>query len=194
MIVFGTGFHAHHCRPADRQAACADATAQPELLPSDLGMAARTAYCSASTVTNFPNLFRLEGVAAARPATNSHVFQEECQVAYAMDRAAADALSLASPAHRGPRFDEPARLRPAVHGQYGLAGHPSWSTSAACTGQAGRSRTPTGVASVPLVPARRRGEYRRVTRRFDPAPVMHATADYCPTYAAATTLTPEMKA
>ena len=35
-------------------------------------------------MTNFPNLFRLGGAGSAT-GHNSHVFQEECQVAYAMD-------------------------------------------------------------------------------------------------------------
>ena len=77
VIIFGTGFHvidppiAAHLRGRDGRTLAECWNGRPHTY---LGV----------TMTNFPNLFRLGGAGSAT-GHNSHVFQEECQVAYAMD-------------------------------------------------------------------------------------------------------------
>ena len=151
VIIFGTGFHvtdppiAGHLRGRDGRTLAESWNGAPH---SYLGV----------TVTNFPNLFRLGGAGSAT-GHNSHVFQEECQVAYAMD-----ALRLMR--SRGiTSVEVRAGEQRAYMDQYKarLAGT-VW-TSGGCTSF---YQGADGVASA-LWPASTQ-EYRRAVRRFDPAP------------------------
>jgi cation diffusion facilitator CzcD-associated flavoprotein CzcO len=151
VIIFGTGFHvtdppiAANLRGRDGRtlAECWDGSPR-----TYLGV----------TITNFPNLFRLGGTGSAT-GHNSHVFQEECQVSYAMD-----ALHLMR--SRGITSIE---VRPEEQHAYterhtelltktvwSVGGCKSWYQDA------------SGVASVNW-PAPTLA-YRRATRLFDPAP------------------------
>ena len=115
-------------------------------------------------MTNFPNLFRLGGPGSAT-GHNSHVFQEESQVAYAMD-----ALRLMR-ARGITSVEVRAEEQRAYVGQHTarLAGT-VWSVGGCTNLYQGAD----GVASVNW-PAPT-FEYRRATRRFDPAPYQLRTA------------------
>ena len=151
VIIFGTGFHvtdppiAAHLRGRDGRTLAECWNGSPRTY---LGV----------TVTNFPNLFRLGGAGSAT-GHNSHVFQEECQVAYAMDALrlmrARGITSIEARAEEQRAYIEQftARLAGTV---WSVGGCKSWYQDA------------SGVASVNW-PAPTR-EYRRATRRFDPAP------------------------
>ncbi len=157
VIVFGTGFHvtdppiAGRLRGRDGRTLTECWNGRPHTY---LGV----------TVTNFPNLFRLGG-AGSTTGHNSHVFQEECQVAYAMD--ALRLMRSRGIASIEVRADDQrayvqqfmARLAGTV---WSVGGCKSWYQDA------------DGVASVPW-PASTL-EYRRVTRRFDPGPYTQRTA------------------
>ncbi len=157
VIVFGTGFRvidppiAERLRGRDGRTLAECWNGRPHTY---LGV----------TVTNFPNLFRLGG-AGSTTGHNSHVFQEECQVAYAMD--ALRLMRSRRIASIEVRADEQrayieqftARLAGTV---WSAGGCKSWYQDA------------DGVASVTW-PASTR-EYRRATRRFDPAPYALRTA------------------
>ncbi len=157
VIIFGTGFH----------------VTDPPIAASLRGRDGRTlAECwdgsprtfLGVTVTNFPNLFRLGGAGSAT-GHNSHVFQEECQVAYAMD-----ALNLMR--MRGITSIEVGREEQRAYTQrhtelltktvWSVGGCKSWYQDA------------RGVASVNW-PAPTFA-YRRATCRFDPAPYELRTA------------------
>ena len=116
------------------------------------------------TMTNFPNLFRLGGPGSAT-GHNSHVFQEESQVAYAMD-----ALHLMR-ARGISSVEVRAEEQRTYVGQHTarLAGT-VWSVGGCTNFYQGAD----GVASVNW-PAPT-FEYRRATRRFDPAPYQLRTA------------------
>ena len=158
VIIFGTGFHvtdppiAAHLRGRDGRTLAECWNGSPHTY---LGV----------TVTNFPNLFRLGGAGSAT-GHNSHVFQEECQVAYAMD--ALRLMRARGIASVEVRADDQrayieqfmARLAGTV---WSVGGCKSWYQDA------------DGVASVTW-PAST-WEYRRATRRFDPAPYALRTAD-----------------
>ncbi len=157
VIIFGTGFHvtdppiAEQLRGRDGRTLSECWNGRPHTY---LGV----------TVTNFPNLFRLGG-AGSTTGHNSHVFQEECQVAYTMD--ALRLMRSRGIASIEVRADEQraymeqfmARLARTV---WSAGGCKSWYQDA------------DGVASVTW-PASTQ-EYRRVTRRFDPAPYRLRTA------------------
>ena len=157
VIIFGTGFHvtdppiAAHLRGRDGRTLAECWNGSPRTY---LGV----------TVTNFPNLFRLGGAGSAT-GHNSHVFQEECQVAYAMDALrlmrARGITSIEARAEEQRAYTEQftARLAGTV---WSAGGCKSWYQDA------------SGVASVTW-PAPTR-EYRRATRRFDPAPYALRTA------------------
>ena len=157
VIIFGTGFHvtdppiAAHLRGRDGRTLAECWNGSPHTY---LGV----------TVTNFPNLFRLGGAGSAT-GHNSHVFQEECQVAYAMD-----ALRLMR-ARGITSVEVRAEEQRAYIGQHTarLAGT-VWSVGGCTNFYQGAD----GVASVnwpaPTL------EYRRATRRFDPAPYQLRTA------------------
>ena len=161
VIIFGTGFHvidppiAAHLRGRDGRtlADCWDGSPH-----TYLGV----------TVTNFPNLFRLGGAGSAT-GHNSHVFQEECQVAYAMDalrlmRARGIAsVEVRAEEQRAYTGQYTARLAGTV---WSVGGCKSWYQDA------------SGVALVTW-PAPTR-EYRRATRRFDSAPYALRTAGVAP--------------
>ena len=157
VIVFGTGFHvtdppiAEHLRGRDGRTLAACWNGSPHTY---LGV----------TVTNFPNLFRLGGAGSAT-GHNSHVFQEECQVAYAMD-----ALRLMSA--RGitsveVRVEE---QRAYVEQHTARLAGTVWSVGGCESFYQGAD----GVASLNW-PAET-WKYRRATRRFDPAPYELRTA------------------
>ncbi len=161
VIIFGTGFHvadppiAGHLRGRDGRtlAECWNGTPH--------------AYLGV-TVTNFPNLFRLGGAGSAT-GHNSHVFQEECQVAYAMD-----ALRLMRSRGIASVEVRPEEQRAYTeHYKARLAGT-VWSVG----GCKSFYQDADGVASV-LWPASAR-EYHRATRRFDPAPYALRTAAPAP--------------
>ncbi len=157
VIIFGTGFHvadppiAEHLRGRDGRtlAECWDGSPH--------------AYLGV-TITNFPNLFRLGGAGSAT-GHNSHVFQEECQVSYAMDalrlmRARGiTSVEVRAEDQRAYIARDRARLAATV-----------WSVGGCRSFYQGAD----GVASVNW-PASTR-EYRRATRRFDPAPYALRTA------------------
>ena len=157
VIIFGTGFHvtdppiAAHLRGRDGRTLAECWNGSPRTY---LGV----------TVTNFPNLFRLGG-AGSTTGHNSHVFQEECQVAYAMDALrlmrARGITSIEARAEEQRAYTEQftARLAGTV---WSVGGCKSWYQDA------------SGVASVTW-PAPT-WEYRRATRRFDPAPYALRTA------------------
>ena len=161
VIIFGTGFHvtdppiAAHLRGRDGRTLAECWNGSPRTY---LGV----------TVTNFPNLFRLGGAGSAT-GHNSHVFQEECQVAYAMDALrlmrARGITSIEARAEEQRAYTEQftARLAGTV---WSVGGCKSWYQDA------------SGVASVTW-PAPTR-EYRRATRRFDPAPYALRTAGAAP--------------
>lgn len=116
------------------------------------------------TVTNFPNLFRLGGAGSAT-GHNSHVFQEECQVAYMMD-----ALRLMR--SRGitsieVRADEQRAYTRRYTSQLART---VWSTGG-CTSW---YQDADGVASTNWPAATL--AYRRAVRHFDPAPYELRTA------------------
>jgi cation diffusion facilitator CzcD-associated flavoprotein CzcO len=157
VIIFGTGFRvvdppiAEHLRGRDGRTLAECWNGRPHTY---LGV----------TVTNFPNLFRLGG-AGSTTGHNSHVFQEECQVAYAMDalrmmrsRCIAS-IEVRADEQRAYMKQFTARLAGTV---WSVGGCKSWYEDA------------DGLASVTW-PASTR-EYRRATRRFDPAPYTLRTA------------------
>ena len=160
-IIFGTGFHvtdmpiAEHLRGRDGRTLAECWNGSPH------------AYLGV-TVTNFPNLFRLGGAGSAT-GHNSHVFHEECQVAYAMDALrlmrSRDIASVEVRAAEQRAYTEhyKARLAGTV---WSVGGCKSWYQDA------------DGMASV-LWPASTR-EYRRAVRRFDPAPYTLRTAAAAP--------------
>ena len=152
VIIFGTGFHVTDPPIADAPAR----TRRADL--AECWNGTPHTYLGV-TVTNFPNLFRLGGAGSAT-GHNSHVFHEECQVAYAMDalrlmrsrgiasvevRAAEQRASTRRTTRRGWRAQ-------------------SGRSAAARAG----TRTPTAWPRS-SAPASTR-EYRRAVRRFDPAP------------------------
>lgn len=157
VIIFGTGFHVTdppisaklRGRDGRTLAECWDGSPR-----TYLGV----------TITSFPNLFRLGGAGSAT-GHNSHVFQEECQVAYAMD-----ALRLMR--GRGITSIEVRDEEQSAYAQrhtelltktvWTVGGCKSWYQDA------------SGVASVNW-PAPTLA-YRRATRRFDPAPYELRTA------------------
>ena len=157
VIIFGTGFHvtdppiAGHLRGRDGRTLAECWNGSPRTY---LGV----------TITNFPNLFRLGGAGSAT-GHNSHVFQEECQVRYAMDALrlmhARDIISVEVRAEQQRAYVEQhaARLAATV-----------WSVGGCRSFYQGAD----GVASVNW-PAPTR-EYQRATRRFDPAPYALRTA------------------
>ena len=138
MIIFGTGFHvtdppiAGRLRGRDGRTLAECWNGRPHTY---LGV----------TVTNFPNLFRLGG-AGSTTGHNSHVFQEECQVAYAMD--ALRLMRSRGIASIEVRADDQRAYIAAVHGAAG--GH----------GLVGRRLQE-------LVPGRRRGRLGHLAR-LDP--------------------------
>ncbi|MGB6457437.1 MAG: NAD(P)/FAD-dependent oxidoreductase [Streptosporangiaceae bacterium] len=157
VIIFGTGFRvidppiAERLRGRDGRTLAECWNGRPHTY---LGV----------TVTNFPNLFRLGG-AGSTTGHNSHVFQEECQVAYAMDalrlmrsRGIAS-IEVRADEQRAYMKQFTARLAGTV---WSAGGCTSW------------YQDTDGVASVTW-PASTR-EYRRATRRFDPAPYALRTA------------------
>ncbi|MFI1396488.1 flavin-containing monooxygenase [Streptomyces sp. NPDC020681] len=157
VIVFGTGFHvtdppiAEHLRGRDGRTLAECWNGSPHTY---LGV----------TVTNFPNLFRLGGAGSAT-GHNSHVFQEECQVAYAMDalrlmRARGiTSVEVRVEEQRAYVEQHTARLAGTV-----------WSVGGCESFYQGAD----GVASLNW-PAET-WKYRRATRRFDPAPYELRTA------------------
>ncbi len=162
VIIFGTGFHvtdppiAEHLRGRDGRTLAECWNGSPHTY---FGV----------TVTNFPNLFRLGGAGSAT-GHNSHVFQEECQVRYAMDALrlmrsrGITSVEVRAGEQRAYMEQYKARLAGTV---WSVGGCKSWYQDA------------DGVASVPW-PASTR-EYRRVTRRFDPAPyALRTTAAAAP--------------
>ena len=157
VIIFGTGFHvtdppiAANLRGHDGRtlAECWDGSPR-----TYLGVA----------ITNFPNLFRLGGAGSAT-GHNSHVFQEECQVAYAME-------ALHVMRSRGISSIE---VRAADQCSYTqrhteLLADTVWSVG----GCKNWYQDASGVASVNW-PAPTLA-YRRATRRFDPGPYELRTA------------------
>ncbi len=151
VIVFGTGFRVIDPPIADRLRGRDGRT-----LAECWNGRPRT-YLGV-TVTNFPNLFRLGGAGSAT-GHNSHVFQEECQVAYVMDalrlmrsRRIAS-IEVQADEQRAYMEQFTARLAGTV---WSAGGCKSWYQDA------------DGLASFTW-PASTR-EYRRATRRFDPAP------------------------
>ncbi|WP_406430396.1 NAD(P)/FAD-dependent oxidoreductase [Streptomyces sp. NBC_01589] len=161
VIIFGTGFHvsdppiAEQLRGRDGRTLAECWNGSPHTY---LGV----------TVTNFPNLFRLGGAGSAT-GHNSHVFQEECQVVYVMDALrqmrARDITSIEVRAADQRAYIEQhtARLAGTV---WSVGGCKSWYQDA------------TGVASGNWHASTL--EYRRATRRFDPAPYELRTATTAP--------------
>jgi cation diffusion facilitator CzcD-associated flavoprotein CzcO len=116
------------------------------------------------TVTNFPNLFRIGGAGSAT-GHNSHVFQEECQVAYVMD-----ALRLMR-ARGITRVEVRADEQRAYTQRYtAQVARTVWSTGG-CTSW---YQDADGVASTNWPAATL--AYRRAMRRFDPEPYELRTA------------------
>ncbi|QUW83974.1 NAD(P)/FAD-dependent oxidoreductase [Streptomyces mirabilis] len=163
VIIFGTGFHvadpplADHLRGRDGRTLAECWNGSPHTY---LGV----------TVTNFPNLFRLGGAGSAT-GHNSHVFQEECQVAYAMDalhlmRARGiTSVEVRAEEQRAYVEQHTARLAGTV-----------WSVGGCNSFYQGAD----GVASLNWPDAT--WKYRRATRRFDPAPYeLRTTAAVAPT-------------
>lgn len=157
VIIFGTGFHvtdpplAERLRGRDGRTLAECWNGSPRTY---LGV----------TVTNFPNLFRLGGAGSAT-GHNSHVFQEECQVAYAMDalrlmRARGiTSVEVRAEEQRAYVGQQTARLAGTV-----------WSVGGCSSFYQGAD----GVASLNW-PAET-WKYRRATRRFDTAPYGIRTA------------------
>ncbi|WP_405997195.1 flavin-containing monooxygenase [Streptomyces sp. NBC_00829] len=151
VIVFGTGFHvsdppiAQHLRGRDGRTLAECWNGNPHTY---LGV----------TVTNFPNLFRLGGPGSAT-GHNSHVFQEECQVAYAMD-----ALRLMRA--RGITSIEvrAAEQRAYVGQQTAKLARTVWSVGGCQSFYQGTDGVAWGNWPDTT------WKYRRLTRRFDPAP------------------------
>ncbi|WP_327321947.1 NAD(P)/FAD-dependent oxidoreductase [Streptomyces sp. NBC_01210] len=157
VIIFGTGFHvsdppiAEHLRGRDGRTLAECWNGNPHTY---LGI----------TVTNFPNLFRLGGAGSAT-GHNSHVFQEECQVAYAMDALrlmrARGITSIEVRATDQNTYIEQQTAR--------LAGT-VWSVGGCTSFYQGAD----GLASANWPDAT--WKYRRTTRRFDPTPYELRTA------------------
>lgn len=157
VIIFGTGFHvsdpplAAHLRGRDGRTLAECWNGSPHTY---LGV----------TVTNFPNLFRLGGAGSAT-GHNSHVFQEECQVAYAMDALrlmrsrGLTSVEVRAEEQRAYLEEYVARLARTV-----------WSVGGCESFYQGAD----GVASLNW-PAET-WKYRRALRRFDPAPYELRTA------------------
>ncbi|MBR7835146.1 MULTISPECIES: flavin-containing monooxygenase [Actinospica] len=157
VIIFGTGFHVNDAPMAGRLRGRDGRTL------AEYWNGRPRAYLGVTT-SNFPNLFRL-GCAGSATGHNSHVFQEECQVAYAMDalrlmrsRAIA-AVEVRAEAQEAYVETYTARLGRTV---WAVGGCNSWYQ---------------GADGIPWSnwPASTR-EYRRATRRFDPAPYELRTA------------------
>jgi cation diffusion facilitator CzcD-associated flavoprotein CzcO len=151
VIIFGTGFHvadppiAEHLRGRDGRTLAACWNGRPHTY---LGI----------TVTNFPNLFRLGGAGSAT-GHNSHVFQEECQVAYLIDALALmrsrgiSSLEVRAEEQNAYMAQTTAKLADTV---WSIGGCKSFYLDA------------SGEASVNWPGPT--WQYRRATRRFDPAP------------------------
>ena len=122
-------------------------------------------------MTNFPNLFRLGGAGSAT-GHNSHVFQEECQVAYLIDALALmrshgiTSIEVRAEEQNAYMAQTTAKLADTV---WSVGGCNSFYLDAA------------GEASVNWPGPTR--QYRRATRRFDPAPYqLHTLAATVPTH------------
>ena len=157
VIIFGTGFHvtdppiSARLRGRDGRTLAESWNGSPRTY---LGI----------TMTNFPNLFRLGGPGSAT-GHNSHVFQEESQIAYVMDALLLMRMRGITSIEVRP---EEQRAYTERHKQllaktvWSIGGCKSWYQDAG------------GVASVNW-PAPTLA-YRHATRRFDPAPYELRTA------------------